>query len=276
MTMNAEHTPNNLSYQRYLRLLGLSPQPPDLPFLAALTAAHLDCIPFENVSKLLYFRRDGFRGIVPLERYLDGIEHLHFGGTCYANASHFQALLLHLGFDARLCGADMSRPDVHAVNIVTIDSREYLVDVGYGAPLATPFPLDTEVDLTVEFADDCYLLHPRNSDRTSRLDHLRHGSLIHGYTVKPAPRTPGFFTPVSIESFRPEAEFMNTITLARYSARESVIIRPHLMLRQAGRTLIRQRISSSGSLYQLIAEYFHIPGALIADSLDSMDLSYDR
>ena len=39
---------------------------------------------------------------------------------------------------AALCGAAMSAPDMHAVNIVTADGRPWLVDVGYAAPLLEP------------------------------------------------------------------------------------------------------------------------------------------
>lgn len=261
-------------FSRYLRLLGLHAEPPTLAVLTALTAAHLDRVPFENISKLLYYRRGGFCGVVALETYLDGIEQCHFGGTCYANASHFSDLLRHLGFDARLCGADMENPDVHAVNIVAVDGREYLIDVGYGAPLTAPLPLDTQSDIAVEFADDRYVLHPRRPDGTCRVDHLRFGEVIHGYTAKSTPRTVDFFAPAVTDSFRPAAHFLNTVCIARYSSRESVIIRPHLMLRQIDGELIRQSILSRTTLYDLVEQHFSISCALISEALDPVPFDY--
>ncbi len=269
-----EDTSNELLYRRYLRLLGLPIENPTLPYLTALTAAHLDRIPFENISKLVYLRREGFRGIVPLEVYLDGIERCHFGGTCYANAGHFSALLRWLGFDARLCGADMDNPDVHAVNIVAVDGREYLIDVGYGAPLWTPLPLDAQSDIAVDFADDRYLLHPRLRDGTCRVDHLRYGEVIHGYTAKSTPRTIDFFAPAVTDSFRPAAHFLNTVCVARYSSRESVSIRPHLMLRQINGELIRKSILSRTTLDDLIEQHFSISRALIAEALNPVPFDY--
>src|SRR5512143_789806 len=95
-------------YADYLRLLGLRPRVPSLEALTELTGAHLVRVPFENVSKLYYLYR----------------------------------LLENLGYRVRLCGADMSRPDVHLVIVVTVEGHEYVVDGGYGAPFLAPLPRD--------------------------------------------------------------------------------------------------------------------------------------
>jgi N-hydroxyarylamine O-acetyltransferase len=124
-------------FARYLGLIGVIARRPSLEALGELTTAHLCRVPFENVSKLLH-RDDPSMRLPPLERWLENVERHGLGGTCYANNSHFGELLAHLGYDVRLCGADMRAPDVHVANIVTLAGREYLVDVGYGAAENSP------------------------------------------------------------------------------------------------------------------------------------------
>lgn len=261
---------------RYLRLLGVDRGPPTLERLGALTAAHVHRVPFENVSKILDFRRGLGTAIVPLARYLDGIERHHFGGTCYANASHLHGLLRELGFDVRLCGCDMSEPDVHVVNVVTIDGREYLVDVGYGAPFWSPLPLDAATDLEVTFGEDLYVLRPRDARGSSRLDFYRRGELVHGYTVKPTPRTIDFFRRPILDSFRPDATFFNTTLVARFSPRESVMIRPaHVTIARDG-VVTRTAITSRAMLYERIERHVGIDRALCAEALDTIPLERER
>ncbi len=261
---------------RYLRLLGVDRGAPTWERLAALTAAHLHRVPFENVSKILRYRRDPRAAIVPLAPYLDGIERHHFGGTCYANAGHLNHLLRDLGFDARVCGCDMSVPDVHVVNVVTFDGRDYLVDVGYGAPFWTPLPLDVTGDIETAFGEDRYVLRPRDARGHSRLDFYRGGDLVHGYTVKPAPRTLDFFRQAIRASFRPDATFFNTTLVARFSPRESVMIRPaHVDLVRDG-VFTRTPVTSRAMLYERIERHVGIDRALCAKALDTIPLERER
>ena len=117
-------------FEKYLALLGLKISNPTMEFLTTIVKAHLTRIPFENISKLLLKKR-GLNYIPNLSEYLEGIETHHFGGTCYANNYYLFLLLEGLGYDVKLCGADMKNPDVHLISIVTIDRKGFLVDCGY-------------------------------------------------------------------------------------------------------------------------------------------------
>jgi arylamine N-acetyltransferase len=116
---------------RYLAILGVARREPSLEALRELVAAHLTRIPFENISKLYYRKRLGLVNLPAIRLYLDGIDKYHFGGTCYANNYHFNLLLRSLGYEAKLCAADMKTPQVHALNLIMIEGREYLADTGY-------------------------------------------------------------------------------------------------------------------------------------------------
>ena len=209
---------------RYCRLLGVEAEPSSIDHLERLVRAQIIRVPFENVSKLYLGRTRAARFIPALEEHLDGIERHGFGGTCYANNAYFAELLRHLGYDVTLCGAAMSRPDVHMVSIVRLAGREHLVDVGYAAPFFGPMPRDLEDPYEIQFGRSRFVLHPRDREGRSRMDHLRNGTRIHGYLVSPVPRTLEHFEDVIRGSYSPEAIFMQVVVVERFSVDRSIRI----------------------------------------------------
>jgi N-hydroxyarylamine O-acetyltransferase len=155
-------------YLRLLRLLRLSRMSPGLAALKEIVSAHLTRIPFENISKIYRQRQFGLTGLPDTEMYLDGIELFRFGGTCYANNYHLSMLLGALGYEVKLCGADMTNPDVHMVVMARVDGREYLVDVGYGAPFHEPMPRDLKTDYEVNLGRERFVLQPQDVQGRSR------------------------------------------------------------------------------------------------------------
>ncbi len=257
---------------RHLDVLRVGRRPPGLEALTELTAAHLTRVPFENVSKLLRFRRSGFRGIPELEPYLDDIERFRLGGTCYANNLHLNRLLGALGYDVRLCGADMSRPDVHVANVVRLEGREYLVDAGYAAPFLEPMPLDLDRDQEIALGGERYVLKPRGADGRWRLDHHRDGRPLHGYTLNPKPRRVEEFAGVIEESFAPEATFMNALTIVRFFPGRSLALRNLKLVEAEGDRTRIVHFPDAAPLPVLIEERFGIPRALVAEALAGLKL----
>lgn len=127
---------------RYLKILGIQRQKPDFEYLKNIVKAQMLKIPFENISKLFYKKRIDLDQLIDFELYLEGMEKYRFGGTCYSNNFYLNQLLEWLGYNIKLCGADMKNPDVHIVNIVNIENRDFLIDTGYAAPFLEPIPLD--------------------------------------------------------------------------------------------------------------------------------------
>jgi N-hydroxyarylamine O-acetyltransferase len=131
----------------WLSRLGLTA---DLPMtLAGLTTiihAHLDRIPFENLTV--------FCGGVPeigINALATKILHAKRGGYCVELNPLLCAGLRSLGFDARLCMArvlwqrDVPGPRSHCLCIIRLDGADYLVDVGFGGPGPTePFMLGSD------------------------------------------------------------------------------------------------------------------------------------
>src|SRR5271157_5023742 len=94
--------------RHYLEILGMAEKPPSREALTELVAAHLTRVPFENISKLYYRKHLGLTDLPTIQQYLDGIAENHFGGTCYSNNYYCYRLLVSLGYEVKLCAADMT------------------------------------------------------------------------------------------------------------------------------------------------------------------------
>jgi len=107
---------------------------------------HLTQVPFENLD--VYFQR----GVATDRSWsLSKVLDRRRGGWCFELNGAFAALLEALGFEVRLLGAAVllggpNRIVDHLTLEVTIESRPYLVDVGFGDGFAAPLPLNTSAD----------------------------------------------------------------------------------------------------------------------------------
>lgn len=250
--------------ERYLNLLGVQRQMPSIDALCELVQAHLLQVPFENVSKLYYKKHQGLQGLPSLEQFLDGIEHFRFGGTCYTNNYYLYLLLANLGYQAALCGADMSNPDVHFVSLVTVENREYLIDVGYAAPFLTPIPRDLATDFVIMLGRDRYVLRPQDTQGCSRMELYRDATLKHGYLVKPMPRQIHEFEHIIRASYRDDATFMNALLLGRFYPDRAVFIHNLTVVESQGTFSNIRALANKDELVQAISECFGIPPEITA------------
>ncbi len=246
-------------YKRFLKLLDIERRKPSIEALGELVFAFLTRIPFENISKLYYVRRCGLRGLPNFETYISGLENHNFGGTCYTNNYHLHLLLSHLGYDVSLCGADMINPDVHLVNIVRIDKREFIVDAGYAAPFIEPLPRDLDHDYTVELGCDCYVLEPQDEHGRSNLRLHHNGQPKHGYMVNPVPRPIDHFRKVIADSFQESATFMNAILLTRFQRNKAVRIHNLSITWSEGSEYEIEELGNKDQLPGVIEDLFGIP-----------------
>jgi arylamine N-acetyltransferase len=261
---------STILFDRYLELLGVSFRQPDYESLAAIVSSHLTRVPFENISKLCYRKRYGLRELPGLERFLDGIEKYNFGGTCYTNNHYFNLLLKHLGYEARLCGADMAKPDVHIMNMVRVDGEEYLVDGGYAAPFLEPLPLDSPEDFEISLGRDRYVLKPRDVQRRSVMELHRDGKFKHRYVAKPEAREIEEFEEVIAGSYRDDATFMNALLLVRFFPGRSVVLHNFGLFESKGDKWSAQRFDGVAEVVEAIEECFAIPRDVAAEAVGEL------
>jgi arylamine N-acetyltransferase len=263
------------AFDRYLGVLAVPARPPSVAALSELTSAHLSRIPFENISKLYYRDDTSRRGLPDLTRFLDGIERHRFGGTCYSNNFHFHELLTFLGYPVTLCGADMSAPDVHLVNIVTLEGSPYLVDVGYGAPLHAPLPLDAAVDQQVRWGPFCYVLRPRDVHGRSRLEMHLDGAPVHGYSVTPTPRRIEEFAGVIADSFTERATFMHALLIARFGGKRPAMLRNLALHTQEDGRWHLHAVPGLEALPEVVAREFDMPPEIVRQATNGLQLTQE-
>lgn len=255
--------------EQYLRLLGVTRKKPSSEALSELIFAHLTRVPFENISKLYRWKRQGLAALPTLQDFLDGIEQHHFGGTCYTNNFHFYTLLAALEYEVKLCAADMATPDVHMASVVRVGGHDYLVDTGYAAPFLAPLPLDLQNDYVLHLGRDRYVLKPKDEFGQSRLELYRDGILKHGYLLKPKPRTIEDFQTVIADSFGPNATFLNSILMARFWRGSSVVIHNFTMTESWGREW-SQRSLRREEVATTIYNHFGIPSEIAAIAVEGL------
>ena len=254
-------------YEKYLKILKISRREPSINALSQVVKAHLTNIPFENISKLYYKKNYGLKTIPDFELYIGGILNNNFGGTCYSNNYYLNKLLNYLGYNVRLCGADMTNPDVHIINIVSIDKKDYLVDVGYAAPFLKPIPLDLTEEYKIALGTDEYFVLPKSENGYSELKMFRNGRLKHGYTAKPYARSISEFETVITDSFRDTATFLNAILLVRFKSNSSIVIHNFSLIETKDIHSKITKLKSKADLTEKIITHFAIPKNIIEESL---------
>ena len=266
----APELPKRVVFDRFLGLLRCKRRNPGAAALTELISSLLYRVPFENVSKVYRLKRDGLRGLPGIERYLDGIERYSFGGTCYSNNYYLHLLLTHLGYDVSLCGADMNNPDVHIVNFVSVEGREYLIDVGYGAPFTEPLPRDLPHDYEIKLGADRYVLKPPDDHGRSRLEFYKDGEYKHGYTAKPIERTIEHFEPAITQSYRPEATFLNSLLIVRFFRDRMLRLHNLTLFDYSTRAACSRHLADREHLPAAVHEHFGIPSEIVAEVLATL------
>ncbi|MCP4702993.1 MAG: arylamine N-acetyltransferase [candidate division Zixibacteria bacterium] len=262
-------------FKRYLALLKIRKRMPSYEALKELISAQMMRIPFENVSKLYYRNRQGLHSLHSLQQHLDGIEYFNYGGTCYSNNYFLHLLLEYLGYDVMLCGADMSEPDVHLVNIVSLDGREFLVDVGYAATFMEPLPLDLDQDYIISGGYNRYVLKPKNKNGNSYLELYQENQLTHGYMVKPICRKIEYFKQVIEESYQNSSLFMHSLLMVRTYPGRSIRIHNLSVIESEGAEYKVYQIKNKHELSKVIEEKFSISQDIVSEVIENLEFHED-
>lgn len=262
-------------FYKYLRLLNIGRQEPDFEYIKEIVKAHVSRIPFENISKLLFKKRFNSKHLIDFEAYLEGIERYNFGGTCYSNNFYLNQLLSWLGYDIKLCGADMKSPDVHLVNIVAIENNEFLIDTGYSAPFSEPLPLNSLNEYSIDMGNDHYVLKPQNKNGHPQIELFRNGILKHGYIVNPRSRNIDEFQQVIEDSFEESAVFMNALLLSRFDYPNFITIHNMKIIESCGVVSKEHSLVSIDELTSVIENRFGIPRAIVIESIEGLQMQKD-
>jgi len=120
---------------------------PTLETLQALHEAHLQAVPFENLS--IYYGRPI---VLREEALFEKIVRRRWGGFCFELNGLFAVLLRELGFDVTLLSASMSHkdgqfgPDIDHLTLQVHLSEDWLADVGNGDSFRKPLKIKEAVE----------------------------------------------------------------------------------------------------------------------------------
>lgn len=145
----------------YLARIGIDrAQEPTAAFLDMLIDAHQHAVPFEDLD-VYELHGDISLGIADL---FDKIVVRNRGGYCFELNALFNALLVALGYETQpVMGRVLIRPNpypliTHRANLVRIDGKRYLADVGFGGPMPSFAPLVEDGASRTEL-DQTFTLH---------------------------------------------------------------------------------------------------------------------
>lgn len=126
------------SFEGYLQRIGFTAKPEvNLNTLAEIQRLHTAAIPFENLNPLLKLPVE-----ISDDELYNKIVNSGRGGYCFENNLLLKAMLTKMGFNVRgvLGRAGVKENSVgrtHIILLVTLNDKEYLVDVGYGGYVPT-------------------------------------------------------------------------------------------------------------------------------------------
>jgi N-hydroxyarylamine O-acetyltransferase len=144
-------------YDCYLDLIEIDRRPMTYEYLTLLVHHHLMRLNHNNLDSF-FGRAIQFTPESLIKKFLDE----QMGGLCYVLNAALNYLLKDLGFSSKLVSAKIYRyhekefsfqNSTHAVVIVELDQREYLIDVGWGNSFRTPLLISDEItaDSTGEY-----------------------------------------------------------------------------------------------------------------------------
>jgi N-hydroxyarylamine O-acetyltransferase len=258
-------SPRDDLFRRYLGILGWVGD----PGLHELVSSHLIKVPFENVSKLL--RPADAPRVPPIDEFLRGIADLDFGGTCYAIAGHFAALLQFLDYDVELLAADAGgAPRAHAVCQVRLDEVLYLVDVGYGAPFYHPIPLD-ELPTAVPHGDVNFQIDRHVSHREAvEVVTSRAGARDHSYVAKPPAVALEGFAPSVDRSYAADAHFMRRLRISRFFASRVLEVDNNRLITTHHNITTVTPISGIEELEAIVHEAMQLPRMPVREAVEAL------
>ena len=256
-------------FQRYLRLLGFDSPPTGVEGLRRIVHAHITRVPFENVSKLLLFDREGAGRVTTVNEFLDGLEYRDLGGTCYTANPALAELLRELGYCADLLSADMNSPHVHSCIRVHIDGRQYHVDVGNAAPFLEPFALDA---LPHEFSrGNMKWVFDRAEDGRLRCRVFSAGEQVHGYVANEKPFAVEDFRRIVEDSFQPGRTFMSLLRMVRIFPDYTVELKNRTLRVHRGAETIETTIGSMQELRKAVNEQFLMPRCAVEKAVEILE-----
>ena len=260
--------------RRYLNLLGLEQEAPSLEALTRLVRTHVLTVPFENATVLI--RRAAHPpGPIPHPdpvALLDTWERKAGTGVCFDIMAMLVPLLRALGYRATLILGQVSSPFGHQAIVVHFGEDRYLLDLGNGAPMFTPIPLNRVTEIHRHGLGFRFRPNDQRPRQLGREEWVR-DSLIDGawkpsarFEMQPAAdadRDAGYqhhLTPGT-------TWVLGTLTMSRSTTEEVFSLRDDTLVRYTEGGKETSTLTSPADYRRVATDLFGLPGLPIDDAL---------
>lgn len=251
-----------MDLQAYFERIGYTgPREPNLDLLSALTSAHAQAIPFENLDVLL-----GRPIQLEPEALFQKLVIERRGGYCFEQNGLFLQVLTELGFRVAPLSArvrwqrprDFMPPRTHVFLRVELEGESWLTDVGVGAlSLTGPLRLTSSEEQATPH-------EPRRIIREGKslFHQVRFGEAWHDvceFTLEEMPAIDrelgNWFT-----STHPQSHFKNRLIVARAAneRRRISVLNDEFTIRERDGSAVHQRVGSALELLQILRQHFHL------------------
>lgn len=247
---------DQLDPDAYLQRVGYGgPLAPEDEALRALHRAHAETIPFENLDIIMG------RGIsLALPDIQDKLVRTSRGGYCFEHNLLFAAMLERSGFEVRRLAARVApdRPGTrtHMMLNVAIGDRTWLADVGFGAALLEPIPLEDGVvvrqgnwtNAIARVGEDAWRLRSMEADGWRDL---------YEFTLEPQ-RAVDYRLYNHYTSTYPASHFVNQVTAIRITPEERLALRDRMLTITRPGATSQGREIADGELATMLRDVFGI------------------
>ncbi|MCF6136640.1 arylamine N-acetyltransferase [Pseudalkalibacillus berkeleyi] len=256
---------------RYLERLGLEQELPTRLFLEKFCRAHLNAVPFENISKLMYLRDYKINKfhIPPIDVYVENMFRYDFGGTCYTNNSHALKLLKTLGYE----GYHVELGKSHIGIMIELDGERLYLDFGSASPFFKPvnFEKDTN-NLTAYDIEEIRILPDSDNKGTYRFIRYRDGKVVKDdWDFNPDHKmTFEAFEPTITKSNQPGAFFLSHLRCHHYQISQNrtlSLVNNTFSIRYENGEVDERILQSEKEITEVLQDEYQLPKLPVVEAI---------
>lgn len=257
---------------KYLDYLNLDLEKPSYNYLEQICHAQLNTFPFENISKLLYFRDNNYSNfeLPSFELFTKNFSEYNFGGTCYTLNSNLMILLREIGFDCY----HVMLGEEHMGIIVKMDNERFYVDCGAAAPFFKPVRFENDLKNISDFGKDEVYILPEEI-QINRYKYVRYtNGKQNGKTWRFNSRKEAKvsdFNDVIEKSNKPNAPFMTILRCQLYQTykqRSVSLVNNKFGIRYSNGEINVKTLSSSEEIKAVLSEEFMLPKLPVIEAIE--------
>jgi N-hydroxyarylamine O-acetyltransferase len=244
--------------QQYLDKMDFIPRNVNLENLNSLIEKHTQLLAFSSINVLL-----GKELSLKNHSLFERVITQESGGYCFEHNKIFNIVLKELGFEVKMSmarvvlGAGLKNARTHRINIVTIESQDYLVDVGFGS-LGPIGAILIESDFNTSLGLGSYKVIKHNNEFHLRLIKKNESPIIL-YTFDTARYTEKDCEQGHFYSHKhPEAIFVNNLVVSKISKDKIIHIINREFITQTSERIENVEVINQKHLNSILSDEFGI------------------